>query len=262
MLPISTCHKIGLSLIFTVVITGAIMTFYLIKKYLTVKKTVLMKLLVYTFIPLMIAVASDPISFIISRFFPTIDQANDFVSFLTSITFCFTALANIFFARFLARVFQKNEGKKIWVLIITAAELCVIVGLPTFTGLKNETGQLIFLLLHIAISLSLYIYQSFRSFTLARKTKEILSKNALKSITASGLLLIGTLVMFMIQEIAFMMIEDFKAVGLIDDLGCSLFIPIGWTLAILSTFSLFIGYYVPGWVKRRWRVQYSTTTLE
>jgi hypothetical protein len=255
MLPMSTCHEIGLSLIFTVVVTGAIMTFYLIKKYLTVKNTILMKHLVFTFIFLMIAVALDPISFLVSRFFPTIEMANDFVGFLTSISFGFTALANVVFVRFLARVFQRNEGKKIWVNVIIAAEISVIAGLPIFTGLKNEFGQVIFLMLHIAISMSLYIYQSIRSFTLAKKTKEILAKNALRSIMTSGLLLIGTLVMFMVQEFAFIMIEDFRAIGLIDELGCSLFIPIGWTLAILSTFSLFIGYYVPGWVKRRWKAQ-------
>lgn len=119
-------------------------------------------------------------------------------------------------------------------------------------ALKNEPGQLIFLLLHVAISLLLYIYQSFKSLVLANKTKENLAKNALISITVSGLLLIGTLAMFMIQEIAFIMFDEFHAIGLIDELGCSFFIPLGWTFAILSSFSLFIGYYVPRWIKHMW----------
>nr|MDO8118258.1 hypothetical protein [Candidatus Sigynarchaeota archaeon] len=171
MLPVSTCHVVGLSFIFTVFFSGCIMLTYLLQKYRNVKHTVVMKYLILTFTFLVLAIAIDPVVFLFSRFLQTIDDANELIQAFTYVSFSSTAIANVFFTMFLKLVFYEQQGKIPWVKLVIGLELVVAVVAPVVAWMRVEDLVLILLFIHVTTSLSLYAFQSRKAFYLRRRMK-------------------------------------------------------------------------------------------
>jgi hypothetical protein len=85
--------------------------------------------------------------------------------------------------------------------------------------------------------------------------KDIIGMKGVFYIGISGLLLFFTYLCFVLQEINYMIVTLPGMSWIVDNLGCSYFIPTGWIMAGLSTFSLYVGYFQPEWVKKRWSPQ-------
>jgi len=225
------------------------------RKYMLVKHTSVMRFLsIFAWI-MVASLAADPIFFAITRNLTTQEMADSVIQIQTSFSFAGTALANIVLICFLKSIFYEGRSK-LWMRAIVVIELGVAILMPVLAFAVAE--PLYVLVLHAFASIIIYIFQAIRAFAIGSKLKrekstDVASINGITLIGLSGVLLISTFCAFIMQEIAFVFKEDFLAIGLIDNLGCSLFVAIGFVLAVVSLFVLYVGYYVPSWIKKRWQ---------
>lgn len=253
-LPISACHVFGWTVSVIAAICSCILAIFITRKYIVVKRTTAMLWLTLISFALTIAVASDPIVFVITRSLSSQAEADRIIQIQSSFAFAFTAVANIFLVFLLRSIFYENKFN-IWMLVLVFMELFVAIFTPALTIAGSE--PIAVLIVHMIASFVIYYMQALRSFKLrkslmARELKDVTSVNGITYIGLSGILLIVTLVSFILQEIAFAFEDVFRQAGLIDALGCSLFVVLGFVMAVVSVSVLYVGYYVPAWVRKRW----------
>jgi hypothetical protein len=147
------------------------------------------------------------------------------------------------------------EGRTVWWMrVLFVVESIVIPGAPVIMLL--ELDSLIILGPHMIACIILYTIESVKAFKLTKQLRatggDPVSINGTLFIGFSGLLLEATIFLFVMQEVAFAARDTFEPTGLIDAAGCSLFVAIGLVSAMVAVAMLYLGYYIPGWIKAFW----------
>jgi len=219
------------------------------------KKTKIMGYLASMVSILAISLLLDPIFFGIYMF-----EDIDLIDLQTYLSLGTTGIANIFLLRFVQEVFSKKKNG-VFPLLFILIEIIVLPLLMVnyFLLEDNELIGLAALGIHLLLSSYLYIMQWNLAFKLrARITKETpndkVSAQGLKYIGLGGMLLFFTYLSFVLQEVAVMegIYDVFYSIGFVDASESSVFLPLGFLLAGISTYMLYIGYFAPAWIKRRW----------
>jgi hypothetical protein len=253
MLGWSTCQLFGWTISLLAVIFGYVLCFMFMHKYLSIKRTRILRDLTCMSFVLVSSLAGLPIFFVVSRFLPTEVEADRLINIQTAFSFSGAAIANIFLMLFMSNVFY--EGKRPWWMrVLFILEIVVIPGSPVTTLLDFD--PMIILLPHVAASITIYTIEAVKAFNLTKHLRatngDPVSINGTLFIGFSGLFLEVTILLFVLQEVAFAARDMFEPLGLIDQAGCSLFVAIGLVSAMVAVAMLYLGYYIPGWIKAFW----------
>src|SRR5271157_904695 len=253
-LPISDCHVFGWTVSIIAAACSCMLALLIARKYYRVKRTAAMRCLTLIAFALTLAVGSDPIVFALTRSLPSQADADRIIQIQSSLAFALTAVANIFLVLLVKDIFYENKYK-LWMLVLVFMEIAVAILEPALTIAGSEPIEM--LLVHMIASFVLYFMLAVRSFKLRARllqseTRDVVGVNGFTFIGLSGILLIVTVISFIMQEIAFAFEDVFRQLGLIDSLGCSLFVVLGFAMAVISVVVLYIGYYVPARVRNRW----------
>ncbi len=253
MLGWSTCQLFGWAISVMAVILGYVQCFLFLHKYAFIKRTrILRDLTIMSFI-IVSALAGLPIFFVCSRFLPTQDMADRLINMQTAFSFSGTALGNLFMLEFMKSVFFENKMKG-WMKALIVLEIIVIPSAPVVTILGLD--PLLVLGPHAIASILIYTIEAAKAFNLTKHLRitngDHVSINGTMFIGFSGLLLDVTISLFIMQEVAFAAREVFEPLGLIDAVGCSLFVAIGLVSAMIAVAMLYLGYYIPGWIRKMW----------
>ena len=253
MLGWSTCQMFGWAISVVAVTLGYVQCLLFLHKYKVIKRTrILCDLTTMSFI-IVSALAGLPIFFVISRFLPTQEAADRLINIQTAFSFSGTALGNLFLISFIKSVFFENQLKG-WLKVLIVLEIVVIPSAPVVTILDLE--PLLVLGPHAIASILLYTIEASRAFNITKHLRitngDPVSINGTMFIGFSGLLLDMTIFFFIMQEVAFAARDVFEPLGLIDAVGCSLFIATGLVAAMIAVAMLYLGYYVPDWIKKKW----------
>jgi hypothetical protein len=253
MLGWSSCQLFGWAISVVAVIPGYILSFMFLHKYLTIKRTrILRDLTIMSFI-LISALAGLPIVFVISRFLPTVAEADTLVNIQTAFSFSGTAIANMLLMQFMNNVFFEAKPRW-WIRLLFIVEIIVIPGAPLVTLLDLDT----FIILgpHVIACILIYTIEAVKAFNLTKHLRatnnDVVSINGIMFIGFSGLCLDATIILFVMQEIAFGASDLFEPLGVIDAAGCSLFVASGLVAAMVAVGMLYLGFYIPAWIKKIW----------
>ncbi len=215
------------------------------------KKSDIVRVLTLAVFSLSTAVAIDPLLFVIFRLSGLQGAGWNYATDIQStLSFGLAGLANAFLVSFLVKVF--TESRYPWYsYLLIILELSVLpIGL--YLAIFGEDTLPILLLL-VVTSIVLYTLQIIAA---ARLRRRIIERNdpvayhGIQYIALSGIFLIATFGAFVLQEIA-KLVPEFAIMGLMQS-NSSIFIPLGWIFAGITTYFLYIGYIVPDWMKRRW----------
>ncbi len=246
MLPYTACHVTSF-IISLIVGAGTFLLWASILMKYRKNKTQIRFYILFVVLFLAIAIIIDPLVFLYTRLYvPTLAEADLVIIDQTAVSFALVGIANIFLAFFIHDVFFEKTSQ--WpTYFFMIVESLVVVGLLATPF--NVLDLLTVLVGQVLISLLLYIIQLFLAIRLSRRlTNENQSKvtiRAIQSIGLSGVLLLATMLSFIFQEFS-------VDLGFADALGCSFFIPLGWICAGLATFSYYLGYFMPEWLKKRY----------
>jgi hypothetical protein len=178
----------------------------------------------------------------------------DLIALQSVLSFGLTGYANILLIIFLRDVFynKKTGWYPIPIIIIEALILPVGVWI-------NRSGLDIIPLfgLHLLMSFIIYLTQFVKSVYLQRRLRaehkeDVVGRNGFKYIGLAGLMLFLTYVSFILQEFVSIVPELYEHYNLVQN-GATIFIPIGFLLAGISAFCLYIGFLMPEWIKKRWQ---------
>lgn len=232
-----------------------IFSYYLwvsITKRYFVRKTSILRTLAYVIFFLATAIIIDPLLFTIYRLNGIQGDSWIYAENIQNVlSFGFCGIANAFLVSFLVNIFSEGKYPKYsYVLIIL--ELTVLpVGL--YLAIIAQDTLPIMLVLVIA-SVFIYVLQMIATSNLRRRMKgasDIASYKGILYIGLSGLFLLATFTAFILQEVGMQDPADFVTLGLMQGTS-SIFIPIAWVFAGITTYSLYVGYVMPEWVKKRW----------
>ena len=224
--------------------------FLMIKKYLKKRSGSLRTLTIVTFF-LATAVILDPVLFTAYRIAGLNGSTFEFaVDVQTHLSFGCAGISNLFLVVFIVNVFL--DGKYPWysyVFMILELSILPLGLILLFTGQDTLPVLLIFLV----TSITIYIMQILVTGRLRRKLEtgdDRVAYQAILHLEASAFFLIATFIMFILQEVA-VQTPEFASAGLVQGEN-SIFPTIGWILAVITAYYLFVGYLLPDWIKRRW----------
>ncbi|MEX2684202.1 MAG: hypothetical protein Q6373_021710 [Candidatus Sigynarchaeota archaeon] len=253
MLGWSTCQIFGWVISVVAVILGYVQCFLFLHKYMVVKRTRILRDLTAMSFAIVSALAGLPIFFVVSRYLPTQDAADRLINIQTAFSFSGTAIGNLFLLSFIKSVFFENK-MNMWMKALIFLEIIVIPSAPVVTILDLE--PLLVLGPHAIASIVIYTIEAVKAFNITKHLKitngDPVSINGTMFIGLSGLFLDATIFLFVMQEITFATRDVFEPLGLIDAVGCSLFVAAGLVAAMIAIAMLYLGYYVPDWIKKRW----------
>jgi hypothetical protein len=218
------------------------------------KKSNIVRTLAFCIFFLASAVIIDPATFVIFRAFGLTGAPWNYATGIqTTASFGLAGIANAFLVGFLVKVFR--EGKYTWYsYIIIVLELVVLPWGLYLSIVGQDTLPVLALLL--AASLVLYIIQIVVASRLEGridKSQDYVSFKGIQYIGVSGMFLIATFAAFVLQEVA-KQVSIFASIGLMEG-SDSIFVPLGWVFAGITTYLLYVGYIMPEWVKKRWTRQ-------
>jgi len=244
-------RQVYLVIVILVSLLALLIGFSMVSRYMK-KKTKIMGYLATMVIILAISLLLDPIFFSIYMI-----KGVDLIDLQTNLSLGITGIANIFLLKFVQDVFSKQKKGVFPVLFILLELLVLPILLINFFIIKIEIIGLIALGVHLLLSSYLYIMQWRQSFKLRDRIKsetpeDKVSIQGLKYIGLSGMLLFLTYLSFVLQEVAVAFYDAFSSIGFVDESNSSIFLPLGFLLSGISTYWLYIGYFVPGWIKKRW----------
>jgi hypothetical protein len=253
MLGWSTCQLFGWTISVVAVSLGYVLCFMFLHKYLAIKRTRILRDLTLMSFVMITSLAGLPVFFVVSRFLPTEAEADGLINIQTAFSFSGAAVANIFLVLFIRNVFY--EGTTVWWMrVLFVVEFIVMPGSPVITLL--ELDPLIILAPHMIACVAIYTIEAVKAFNLTKHLRatngDPVSINGTLFIGFSGLFLMVTIFSFVMQEVAFAARDIFEPIGLIDASGCSLFVAIGLVVAMVAVAMLYLGYYIPGWIKALW----------
>lgn len=253
MLPLSTFHILSLIISLLVAGLGYILSALILKKYLKKRINIVLFLFFSAFF-LITATLIDPVILLISRNQLTKMLADEMIEKGSAISFSLTAIANIFLLEFQINIFYKEKRTLfITILILIEGIIAIITPILRFNGVDI----FYILIAHMLTSFIIYGNQFRLAHQLRAKIKpneDLVGKKGLLYLELAGISLGLVLISFLFQEILFMFQDIFIPTGLIDELGCSLFVPIGWTFGLIAMFFMYIGYLMPDWIRKRWEI--------
>lgn len=243
MLPSTTCNWIGFVLPLFLGAFALVIALLVLGKYVN-RKTPILKTLFFLILFLAGAVLADPIFYYLELDF----------SMNSTIPFALSAVANVFLVRFIVLVFLK-EKRHGWLHALAVAEIGVAILTPLVPVLSLFDGDLLpVLLLHVVASAIIYLTLVNRAIAVRESVArtERVSRVGMSFMAYTGVLLVFTFVVFVMQELPSLVPEfnaALQAIGFAEG-GCTYFVVIGWFLASLAAATLYIGYVMPGWVRR------------
>lgn len=246
----STYHQIYFLTAFMVGLFCFYMMILVFQRYIQ-RKTIITMKLGFDLLFLGIALFLDPV-FLFMRAAWDID----YVGLQGVLSFGFTGYANIFLILFLVEVFYKNQTTLFAKILILFEALVLPIGVY-FYYTNQDTLPL--LLIHLLASFIIYLTQFHQGIRLRRKLntetpQDKVSINGFTFIGVAGLLQFLTFVSFIMQELSMFLGDLYIQWGLMQE-GASIFIPIGFFLAGVAAFVLYLGFIMPDWIKRRWQVK-------
>ncbi|UYP44092.1 hypothetical protein NEF87_000377 [Candidatus Lokiarchaeum ossiferum] len=251
MLDLSTNHIISIVISFLVVGIGYVISLFIFMKYVNKRKNIVLYLFMTAFF-LITAALIDPIVLLVSRNQLTLELADIMINKGASISFSLTAVANIFLLLFQKDVFYLNR-KSTLIGVLIVIEIFIAIITPIL-GLMS-IDIFILLVIHLLTSFIIYGNQAQKANQVSKKSvsrEDVVGKKGLSYLKFSGIVLSFVLVSFIFQEIIRMFKDFFIPIGLIDELGCSLFVPLAWLLSLIGLYCMYIGYLMPEWIKKRW----------
>jgi hypothetical protein len=253
MLGWSSCQLFGWTISLVAVVFGYVLCFLFLHKYLAIKRTRILRDLTLMSFIMVTSLAGLPLFFVVSRFLPAEAEADSLINLQTAFSFSGAAIANVFLILFIKSVFY--EGKTAWWMrVLFVVEIVVIPSSPVVTLLGLD--PLIILGPHMLACITIYTTEAVKAFNITKHLRatngDPVSINGTLCIGFSGLLLEVTIFLFVMQEVAYAARAVFEPIGLIDAAGCSLFVAIGLVTAMVAVAMLYLGYYIPGWIKALW----------
>ncbi|MBD3351856.1 MAG: hypothetical protein GF364_10255 [Candidatus Lokiarchaeota archaeon] len=225
---------------------GIIITVIIYKKYIQRKQKMLV-ILGSALLCWALAALLDTIFFTIARTeTSTIEQFNQIVSLGSFISFVLNAVGNIFLIIFIVYLFFDENYNKLFYTLIVLESLILPFGLVCM----NTSIPILFnYMIHLLASFIIYILLALNSFKMRKKLKKIggtekSSIMAIEFIGIAGIMLCSLLFCFLIQEIISMSMGE--------NAEQTIFVSLGWLLAGLGAFLLYVGYLKPKWFKRRY----------
>ncbi len=250
MLPFSTCHLVSFISSIFVGIFAFIVDMSILQKYRIAKTNVRLSVMLMIGL-LALAILIDPIFFAVSRVVANTPAEGDFIiDNQGAWSFALVGFANLCLAYFVQIVFYEKKPRHLLYLYwVVELGLSILLPINAMVGFFDNFYTFA---LQLIISLILYLLQFIASINLSAKIspgkEHAAHKRAIQAIGLAGFLLTLTIFCFVLQEFA-------GDIGLADSLGCSYFIPIAWLLAGLSTFSIYLGYFMPDWLKKRYLLE-------
>ncbi len=231
-------------------IISSIIGFYvlgkLLKRYKT-RKTKVLRYVVGMMACLAFAAFVDFFAFTIDRtnvLDPNLNDRLNPIGLGSAISFSLNAVANIYILLFDKNVFRSKK-KTQWMNVVIIAELVVVFGLITSTYTSLEIVY--FTLIHVLCSLIIFVVLALDSHLLKQrlvkdKGGHTAESRALQMISYSGIVFIVAISSFVLHEVFLMtdLLQEYWTVAL------------GWILASLGGFLLYLGYVIPDWIRKRW----------
>ncbi len=229
-------------------IIGSLFTFFisftLLRKYFQKKTTLRLKAGITIFI-FGAALIIDPIFLSLRAM-----EVGDWVGLQSNISFGLLAIGNIGLLMFIREVFYKNEYNwKVYLIIGIEISILPLVLILHYQGI--DTIYVLFI--HLLASFTIYISQFYQSIQLGRKMRIEAPENvegltAIRYIGLSGIFLLLTYVSFIMQELVFLLRDVYEKLNIIQE-GATIFIPLGFFLAGLSAYLLYVGLILPKWLR-------------
>lgn len=215
------------------------------------KKSHTFRILAFIVFFLATAVILDPLLFTIYRIFGLSGDAFNFaVNVQTNLSFGIAGVANAFLMVFIVQVFMEGKYPG-YSYLVMIGELCILPLAISFLLAGQDTLPV--LLIFLVVSITLYVLLitvASRLLHHLKKAQDVVSYEGISYLRASGYFLILTFAMFVLQEFA-VQVPAFTSLGLAQGQD-SIFPTIGWILTAVTTYSIYIGYLCPEWIRKRW----------
>lgn len=189
--------------------------------------------------------------FTVKGTFPGSNDAFNYISLGSYLSFSMSAIGNVYLLQFIINVFYEGEKGRAGFAFLAGAELAVGPALVALFFLR-ETGivpgddfPLVVLLVHVACSLVIYSLQAANAFKVSSRIATDRSKKAdhagLTTIGWSGIILFIAIIVFVSHEVIVLIpVREYWTVTA------------GWLLGAVAGVLVYIGYVMPDWFKRRW----------
>ena len=164
-----------------------------------------------------------------------------------NLAFSMSAYANIVLLLFYLRVYVE-ESTKVNLIVILYAVINIIntillINTSIQLAVNNmQVDHTIYMILHLALAMMLYIYMVVQSSRSAKKDVSLKVRRGFQLIMGFGLCLILTFVFFLVD---FAWITFFSS-------PYSIWLYIGWGCGVTGSILAYMGYIMPGWLKKRW----------
>lgn len=157
-----------------------------------------------------------------------------------NLAYTMSAYGNILLALFFLRIYQKEHVIPIVIIyaILNIVNTSLLIYSSVQISIGIATDQLIYLIFHLILALTLYIYMIRAAILSSNKEVTLKVRRGFQLIALFGLCLLLTFVFFVIDFI----------------LGAqySPFVYVGWTSAAVGAILAYLGYIMPDWLKKRW----------
>ncbi len=164
-----------------------------------------------------------------------------------TLAFTLSAYANILLLWFFLRVYVE-ELSKVNVVVVIYATLNILntiflLYIPfyiIFTGI--EIDRIVFLIIHLILSLILYVYMLIQAIKSSQKDIPLKSKR--------GFQLIAGFALFLILAFTFFVLDNLWTA--LFDMSYTIWTYLGWSSGAIGSVCAYLGYIMPDWLKKRW----------
>ncbi|NHI94163.1 MAG: hypothetical protein EAX96_16855 [Candidatus Lokiarchaeota archaeon] len=164
-----------------------------------------------------------------------------------NLAFSMSAYANILLLLFYLRVYVEESTKVNIIVVIYAIfnilNTILLINTSIQLMINNITiDRTLFMVIHLALSMALYIYMVIQSTKSANKDVTLKVRRGFQLITGFGICLILTFAFFLMDFVWIILFVS----------PYSIWLYIGWVCGATGAILAYLGYIMPDWLKRRW----------